>query len=183
MAIFKKRSVAIAVCILLVLTAVLFGGRRSLNAVRQDALTVYTAGDENGLSILANMNSIAEYTSTLLKTAAASYTAGDSVYEDVRTAYNRLLTCADADPAAHRQVLSELLSACTALQLDYSGRSDIPEATAKAMTRSINDIISMKDQIRHSGYNTLAAEFNSTLETFPAGLLGSLTGVKALPLF
>ena len=183
MALLQKRSVAAVLCIVMVVTAVFFGCHRSLSALRRDALNAYINGDENGLSILANMNSITEYTSTLLKTAAGSYTAGDTVYADVREAYDALLACDDADPAAHRQALSALLSACTALQLDYTGRSDILETTARSMTRSINDIISMKDQIRHSGYNALATDFNNTLETFPAGILGGLTGVRALPLF
>ncbi len=183
MTFLKKRSVAVAVCIVLVVLAVLFGSHRSLSGVRNDALDIYANGDENGLSILANMNSITEYTAVLLKTAAASYTASDGVYTAVRDVYDELLSVQGADPAAHRQLLGELLSACTALQLDYTGRSDIPEDTAKAMNRSINDIISMKDQIRHSGYNTAATAFNDALTAFPAAVLGGLTGVTPLPLF
>ena len=35
----------------------------------------------------------------------------------------------------------------------------------------------------NTNYNELAADFNDTLAGFPAGLLGSLTGIRALPLF
>ena len=75
MAFFKSKKTAVAVCILLVLVAVLFGSHRSLNALRADALELYTAGDETGLSILANLNSIQEYAAALLKTAAVYYDA------------------------------------------------------------------------------------------------------------
>ena len=182
MAIFKSKKTAIVVCILLVLVAVLFGSHRSLNALRTDALKVYTNGDETGLSILANMNSIQEYAAALLKNAAAYYDKNDAAFAAVQTAYGQL-TAADAEPLSQRQALNALLDACTALQLDYTGSNAVPQDAAKALTRSINDIISMKDQIRHSGYNTLAADFNAVLDTFPAGLLGSLTGVQPLPLF
>ncbi len=184
MAFLKSKKTAVAVFIVLVLFSVLFGSHRSLNALRNDAMDVYINGDDTGLSILANMNSIQEYTATLLKTAATHYTSDDDAYAALTAAYGQLAETADApDAAKHRQALTTLTTACTSLQADYTGRSDIPQEAAKAMTRSINDITSMKDQIRHSGYNACAAEFNAVLETFPAGLLGSLTGVKALPLF
>lgn len=183
MAFFKNKKAAAAVCLLLVLIAVLFGSHRSLNALRTEALELYTNGDETGLSILANLNSIQEYTAVLLKNAAAQYDADDEAFVAVKTAHGQLTAALGQDAAAQRQALSELITACTALQLDYTGKDTVPADAAKAMTRSINDIVSMKDQMRHSGYNAAAAEFNAVLETFPAGLLGRLTGVRTLPSF
>ncbi len=184
MAFLKSRKTAVVVFIVLVLFSVLFGSHRSLNALRNDAMDVYVNGDDTGLSILANMNSIQEYTAVLLKNASVYYNSSDAAYKALTDAYGQLTASAGTpDAARHRQALSELVTACTALQLDYSDRNDIPQESAKTMTRSINDITSMKDQLRHSGYNMLAADFNAVLETFPAGLLGGLTGVKALPLF
>ena len=183
MAFFKSKKTAILVCILLILIAVLFGSHRSLNALRAEALDIYTNGDETGLSILANLNSIQEYAAALLKTAAAHYDRNDEAFAAVQDAHGQLTDALAKDPAAQRQALAELSAACTALQLDYTGSETVPSDAAKAMTRSINDIVSMKDQIRHSGYNAAAAEFNAVLDTFPAGLLGKLTGIRTLPSF
>ena len=183
MAFFKSKKTAIAVCILLVLIAVVFGSHRSLNALRAEAVALYTNGDENGLSILANLNSIQAYAAALLKAAAPYYDGTDTAFAAVKAAHTRLTDALGKDVTAQRQALTELLNACTALQLDYTGSSTIPADAAKAMTRSINDIVSMKDQIRHSGYNSAASKFNAVLDTFPAGPLGKLTGIRALPVF
>ncbi len=183
MSLFKQKKVAMICCAVLVLIAAVFGCYRSLSAVRRDALDVYTNGDENGLSILANLNSIGEYASTLIKTAGGCYSADDAVYADVQAAYQALLTCQGTDAEGHRKALTDLMTACTLLQADYEGRSDIDKDTVRLMNRSINDIISMKDQIRHSAYNALATDFNNALGGFPAGLMAGLTGIKPLPLF
>lgn len=183
MTFLKNKKVAVILCVLLVLVAVLFGSFRSLNAQRNKALSVYINGDETGLSILSNLNSISEYTSTLLKTASVYYSDSDEVYAELKTLYETLQTSNRNDPAVNGATLTSLMSTCTLLQTDYQNRSDVSEQDAKTMTRSINDIISMKDQIRHSSYNQLATAFNQTLEGFPAGLLSSLTGVQVLALF
>ena len=183
MAFFKSKKTAIVVCILLVLIAVLFGSHRSLNALRADAVKLYTNGDETGLSILANLNSIQAYAAALLKTAAPYYDGTDAAFAAVKAAHTRLTDALGKDVMAQRQAFAELLNACTALQLDYTGSSTVPADAAKAMTRSINDIVSMKDQIRHSGYNAAAAAFNTVMDTFPAGPLGKLTGIQMLPVF
>ena len=183
MAFFKSKKTAVAVCILLVLISVLFGSHRSLNALRSEALDLYTNGDETGLSILANLNSIQEYTAALLKAAAPYYDKTNDAFAALSDAHEQLTDALGKGPTEQRQALSELLSACTALQLDYTDSDTVPADAAKSMTRSINDITSMKDQIRHSGYNAAAAAFNAVLETFPAGMLGGLTGIRALPPF
>ena len=158
MTFFQKKSTAVLTCLLLVAAALLFGAHRSLGALRRQATDVYVKGDDSGLSILANLNSTVEYTSTLVKTAGGYYTAENAAFAAVQAANDRLRTDS-ADPAAARAALSDLMNRC------------------------INDMISMKDQMRHSRYNELAADFNDTLAGFPAGLLGSLTGIRALPLF
>lgn len=180
---FQKKAVAIAVFVLLVLSSVLFGSNRSLNSLRNKALNVYVNGDSTGLSISANLNSITEYTSSLLKTAGAYYDSDNEVYAGIRTCYNALLDAGKTDVAAHRAALTELLSDCTLLQTDYQTRTDIPQSAVKTMNRCINDMISMKDQIAHSAYNEKAASFNEILAAFPADFLGALSGVRALPLF
>ena len=182
MTFFQKKSTAVLTCLLLVAAALLFGAHRSLGALRRQATDVYVKGDDSGLSILAHLNSTVEYTSTLVKTAGGYYTAENAAFAAVQTANDRLRTDS-ADPAAARAALSDLMSACTLLQADYQGRTDIPQEDIRLMNRCINDMISMKDQMRHSRYNELAADFNDTLAGFPAGLLSSLTGIRALPLF
>ena len=86
MAFFKSKKTAIAVCILLVLIAVVFGSHRSLNALRAEAVALYTNGDENGLSILANLNSIQAYAAALLKAAAPYYDGTDTAFAAVKAA-------------------------------------------------------------------------------------------------
>ncbi len=183
MSLFKQKKVAILCCVLMVLVAIPFGAHRSLKALRQDAADVYANGDDSGLSILANLNSIGEYASTLIKTAGSCYDSADAVYSELQTAYKNLIASDAREPEARRDALTDLMTACTLLQADYQGRSDIPEDTARLMNRSVNDIISMKDQMRHSGYNALATQFNNTLDTFPAGAFAALTGIDPLPLF
>lgn len=183
MKLLQKKGVAVAVCCLLVVLAILFGSHRSLSAVRHEALQVYAAGDETGLSILANLNSITEYAGTLLRTAGAYYSAQEGALGDIQAACDRLRGAKSTDIETHRQALADLQSACTLLQADYAARADIPEEDLRLMNRSINDILSMKDQMRHSAYNEMAADFNSELGLFPAWLLAGLTGVKPLPLF
>lgn len=183
LAFFKQKKVAVVVCCLLVLLAVLFGSHRSLGAVRRQALQAYAVGDDTGLSILANLNSACEYANTLLRTASGYYPMEEAPLADVLAAVNSLRNAQDTEVVSHRQALADLLSACTLLQADYGARSDIPEEDVRLMERSINDIISMKDQMRHSAYNEMADAFNRTLDTFPAGLLAGLTGIQTLPLF
>jgi hypothetical protein len=64
------------------------------------------------------------------------------------------------------------------------GRSDVTDQDAKYLSGFRSQLNSAAATISRSSYNDLAEEFNEkTLSVFPASVLGTLTGVEALPIY
>ena len=183
MELFKQKRIAVICFVVLAAAALLLGSHRSLNARRQKVMELYITGDETGVSILSNRDSMTEYAAELLKNAGVVCDTEDENVEALRGAY-RVLQMADRqDVGTHRFFAGEIVDDAVRLQTALEARTDVPEETLRAVRRAVVDITSMKDQIGHSGYNAAAAEFNELLQAFPMGMLAALTGVRPLVLF
>ena len=171
----KSTKTALAITLAVMVIATLFGSHRSLNAVRKEALSVFTqgaAGDgvgvrsdlENRANACANLCAVArnnglegEGSVVALKSLVEQFRAGDL----------------DAPLAEGAQAVIDLLDPA---YLDRESRQDLSDLKATLTS------IAMK--ISRDPYTDLAWTFDhKTLSAFPANVLGGLTGVKPLPIY
>ena len=181
MEILKKQSAAIAVMILMILAATLFGGHSSLAKLRGEAERVFAAGiDGDGIGIQNDLEERSAAAYNLVNIARKYLPETDASIQGVLTARDALSAAGSiSDKYEADQALSDAVT-------DLKNKLDdvnLSEKDAPYPDRLYTNFLSRGETISHDPYNRLAAEFNAALTEFPASLLSKLTGVKSLELF
>ncbi len=181
MEILKKQSTAIAVMILMIVAAALYGGHSSLSDLRDRAEQVFYLGEAgDGIGIRSDLQERADSAYNLVTVARRYLPETDESLQGVLLARQAL------DQAAS---VSEMAKADQALEeavkdlLSKLEEVNLAEKDAPYPQRLYDSFRSRGDTISHDPYNRHAAEFNETLSEFPANLFSRLTGVKELELF
>ena len=165
----KSTRTALIVTAAVILAAALFGSHRSLNALRKEALTVFSQGEYgDGIGVRSDLARRADACANLCTVAKNS---GLGEAPQVEALRGQVEAFRAGDGPAHEVV--DLLSGA---ELSEASRRDLSDLKATL------DSIALR--IRRDPYTGLAQDFNTkTLAAFPANVLGGLTGVRPLTVY
>lgn len=171
-----SKKTALAVLAAAVVLATLFGSHRSLNAVRRQALTVFTQGEYgDGIGVSSDLKRRGEVCANLREVAHNNGLDNSKAY--------RRLDGLVTDYLAGEDVFDELDGAAQAL-MDEMAALSLSERDARHLSDFQAELGSIRDTIRRDTYTQMAEDFNTgTLGAFPANLLSRLTGIRPLPLY
>ncbi|MDR1192611.1 MAG: LemA family protein [Peptococcaceae bacterium] len=181
MSIWQKRPVAVAAMVLMILVGALAGGHNSLNHLRAVAAAVFTngaAGDGAGIDRDLRERGEAAYNMVVV---ARKYLPEDHGLIQATLAARQSLD--EAATVRHKAAADKELAAAVADLYQALGAMSLSELDAPYPRRLYTDFQSRGDSISHDPYNFRASAFNEALDTFPASLLGGLTGIQPLELF
>ncbi len=172
----QSRSLACIVLVVVVVFGALFGTWRSLSRQRQACSEAFYVGTDNsGYGIATNLSLRVEYARNLCK-IAADYDAA----EETAAVESACVAVESADGFSEKySANSALTDAVDTLdrrlaQLDLS---DSDESYRKSLTADISSYEMRIDKLA-TDFNAQARNFNQdVLGGFPAGILGSITGV------
>ena len=171
----KSTRTALIVTAAVILAAALFGSHRSLNALRKEALTVFSQGEYgDGIGVRSDLARRADACANLC-TVAQNSGLGETPQVEALRGRVEAFRAGDsaADLTGPAQEVVDLLSGA---ELSEASRRDLSDLEATL------DSIALR--IRRDPYTDLAQTFNTkTLAAFPANVLGGLTGVKPLTVY
>ena len=177
----RKKGTAIVLMVLMIAGGILLGGYRSLHTMEAQLNTVLAQGvDNDGFSILNDMESMKDASYNLLKVAQR--------YLPENAAELQALSAAREALGSATQ-LTELPKACDDLCDSVNAISlklhtlDVTEDDDKYIRKFSAEILSRMDTIRNDDYNTLALNFNKVLHTFPNFITARLFGITDAPVF
>lgn len=178
---WENRPVAWIVLAVCVVFSLLFSGGQALKDLReQTALTFYQGVNGDGLCIYRDLMVRSECAYNLASTAANYENIDSALVEKARELSNQLAAATDVqtlfsvNAQCHRAV-EDLYTAMENTALSANDKS--------FAYREYKEFVSRADTISRDMYNDQAASFNAVLDGFPAGLIGSVTGVEPLALF
>ena len=178
-----NKKIAIAVMLLMIIISIPFGGYRSLNKLYKEVnRTFYQGVDGDGLGIENDLNNRIDNSYNLVTIAKKYIDSENDVIKNTLKAREELVNSQSiAEKYRANLSLTEAVEELyTALGDESLGLSD----QDKTYRRSLySNLTSRNDTISHDGYNDKAAEFNSTLESFPASLISRLVGINKAELF
>jgi len=179
--IWRNRSIAMIIMVLMIVAGTLIGSHNSLMGFRHKAQDVFTLGIKgDGIGIQGDLNERASLAQNMVVVARRYLPEDNALIQNV-------LEAGKAQGAA--KSVKEKAAANRALEIAIKDLYDVlsgmalSEQDARFPQRLYTDFQSRGATISHDPYNRGAADFNRILSGFPAGLLGGLTGVKPLELF
>ena len=177
----RKNSVAIVAMVLMIVLGTLVGSHNSLAKIRNKAADSFVLGARgDGIGIQSDLRERDNAAYNLVVIARRYLPEGNALIQNV------LRERAAAQEAAS---VKEKAGADKALEVAFRDLYDVlsgmalSEQDARYPQRLLTDFLSAGDRISHDPYNQAAADFNRVLATFPAGLLGALTGIRPMELF
>lgn len=181
MQLLKRRRVAWAITILLVLSGSMLGASLSLGGLRADADAAFVHGvskEEPGVQF--DLDWLLELSGNLTVLASRYVAEDDAELAAVKEARSRLE--AAASPKTKYAAADRLVSKSTSL-IYTLGRTKL-EARDERYNQTIKaDMESRWLILGRNPYNEKASEFNEVLKQLPASMLGKLVSVKPLELF
>lgn len=177
----KDRKIALLLMIIMIVLGTAFGSHRSLMKLYNSAEDVFYNGENrDGFSIQHDLEDRFEESLKLVK-IAEKYTSLDSRYiADVTEARNNLK---NAETIKDKSKANSELDAAVYALYNELGNQKLSSQDEKYRISAYGTFNSYGDTISHSSYNSTARKFNETLNKFPAGLLGKLTGIQELDTF
>lgn len=179
MSLFKSRKFAGVIAILMIITAVLFGGYRSLSAKRAEVERLFTTGggDVLGLNV---MLSIRKNSATWMLALA------DSVLDDKDDRYLAFKAARQAfvDAKSYSEIctanknLDEPLYRLRGRTVAVMNKTDKTE-----FDKLYNEFLALSIKIDSHVYNREAQKFNDMLDKFPANVVALATPLDPIPLF
>lgn len=177
----RNRSTAWIITIVLVVLAILLGGRASLAALRQEALdTFYGGNDGYYSSIEYDLDEIVAASRNLMVVAERYLPENDMMVDTVRKSCDMLEQV--SGPRERKAAADKLYSAVDGLG-QVLKTQELSDADKTYHDKILAEIESRMGTISNNGYNQAAAEFNAELTRMPAGVLASVTGIKPLELY
>lgn len=181
MKVLENRGLCIVLMIVLIAAGILIGGYKGLSGEYQKAADVFFLGEDGDGICIANDMAERANALTNMQTIAAKYLKQSD--KALKTANDAVNAYAKADGD-----IAEMFEAN--VKMDTAMEALVQETEAKALSakdesyvqRLYADFNSRNDTISHDPYYTYAAEYNEILRGFPAGLIKTLTPVKAAPI-
>jgi hypothetical protein len=177
----QNSRLAFFVMLLMIIAGTLIGSHNSLQAMRESAAVVFTAGLQgNGLSIQGDLNERASAAYNMTVVARKYLPEDNAAIRRALAAREELLAAASIKEKARanqalEEAVKDLYEILNAVKLSAQDERYPQKIYTEFQSRG--------DTISHDPYNQTAAEFNGKLSAFPANVLGGLTGVKSLELF
>ncbi len=175
----KKSGAAYTVLAVVVVFGALFGTWRSLTGLRKDTAEAFYVGvDDSGYGISTNLDLRVEYARNLCK-IAADYDVTAEI-DAVEAACTELEDAEDFDEKydANNALTDAVDMLSLALQRQSLSQED--EGYRKSLTADIASYEMRIDKLA-TDFNAGVRQFNGDIMGgFPAGALGSVTGVKEL---
>ncbi len=178
----KGRAKACFICLLMIVAAVIVGGRRTLPKLRNEALDLFFNGD--GTSLDLGIEHDLEQRITLAKrlvvVGGRYFDSNDALLTNISSDCSKISS--SNEPNVKYKYNEELTSDCYALvaALDLVKLSNDDE---NYIVEIMVDMEAANQIIGHSSYNEKANDFNKLLEEFPTNLVARLSFVKPLALF
>ena len=178
---WKSRKFAVGVMIVVIAGSILFGSHRSLSGLRRNVEDIFQNGvDHDGFSIAADLEKRDGIARNMTTIALHYYEADDSTLKAVEDARRELQNAVTPEEKCRAdRALADSVSAL----YDLLSRTDLTEKDEKYPARLYDDFKSRGMTIQTNGYHQAAAEYNRVLDSFPANVLGKLTGVKPASLY
>ncbi len=178
-----KKPTAIILCVLMIALSIFFGGRMSLNKIRNQALSLFYEGnpdDQFDLGIEYDLERRIAFAGNLVTVAKRYTDSNNALITAVQSACDSLNNA--SDPSDKYKYNQALTTACNNLSAFLDTQS-LSVNDAKYNTSIKADMESANQIIGHSDYNTKAAEFNQILRKFPTNILCKITFVEPLKQF
>lgn len=160
-----------------------FGGYRSLNKLYKEVnRTFYQGVDGDGLGIENDLNNRIDNSYNLVTIAKKYIDAEDEVIKNTLDARDALV---NSDSISEKYKANLRLTEAVEELYTVLGEENLNLSEQdKSYRRSLySNLTSRNDTISHDGYNDKAADFNHTLEEFPASLISRLVGINKAELF
>lgn len=176
-----RKNIGILAMVLLILFSALTGAHRGLSKLQGKAEAVFTAGEAgDGIGIQSDLNERLDLAYNMVTIGRKYLPEGDPLLEEVLSARGQLE--AGKGPASKYEANSALSIAVKDLYDALKSRS-LSATDAPYPDKLYAEFNSRNDTISHDPYNKLAAEFNETLQAFPANVLSKLVFIRPLELF
>ena len=182
MKLLKERGAAYVILAVAVIFSLLFGAHRSLSALRADVEAVFTRGAKgDGLGIAYDLSEQAKLTANLLVVAERNL---DPSAEEIAQAREAAAALERASSPGEKYDAAQTLAAAFLHLYTALGEKELTAEDAAYCESMRKSFDSHATTMQRDPYNAMAAEFNEkTLGTFPASVLGPLTGVRPVALF
>jgi len=181
LSIWKKNQFAIFIMILMIVAGTLIGGHNTLAGMRGKASDVFTMGVRgDGIGIQGDLRERESIAYNMVVIARRYLPEDNALIQNVLDAREGLNA---ASTVGKKAEADRKLETAVKDLFDVLSVTDLSSQDERYPQRLYTDFRSRGDTISHDPYNQTAAAFNRALSGFPAGLLGGLTGVRALELF
>lgn len=178
----RKRICAMLLMIVMVCTAVLSGGWRSLNKLKSETETVFFNGvSGDGYSIQGDLDMIIAQSFNLVTIAKNYFNENDETMTELLSARDAL--CAALTPAEKYKANMKATETAVTLYDKLKNASGFTEIHKKLAAQDYTEILSRNSTIKNNGYNDAARKYNSVIQDFPASFIAPLVGVRPAELF
>ncbi|GHV43534.1 hypothetical protein FACS189490_13680 [Clostridia bacterium] len=174
--IYLNNNFALGVLIVCALLSIVFGGARSLNAVRHKAVAVFEHGvDGDGVSVKNDMQKRADKAWTIIA-IAEKYPELAASTEALRNAANN----SSAEDIDSLYVSDDLITKYGEILYTNLQNVNLSEKDTTNLKNAYNELRSRGNTIAHDGYNELAQKYNQLLSKGHAAVLRAVGLVKPL---
>ena len=181
MNLLQNKNFAACAMVAMIIVGTLAGSHNSLMGIREEAAAVFVVGARgDGIGIQGDLRERYNAAYNLLGIARKYLPEENILIQSVFAARTAMDAAASVRGKAEAD---RALEAAVRDLYDVLSGMSLTEQDAGYRQRLYTDFRARGDTISHDPYNQRAVAFNRVLSGFPAGLLGSLTGVQALELF
>ncbi|MDR1532785.1 MAG: hypothetical protein LBS62_11510 [Clostridiales bacterium] len=179
MGLLYNRAAAYLFAALMVLTAVVAGGAKSLNGLRGETLDVFYIGEGDGLSM---QNDLTERINQASGLAALAKRCGadSSAVDEVLAAAEEL---GGSDKISGKYAANLRLTEAADNLYNTLTAMNLSETDARSARNLITNLESRNTTINRTDYNARALAYNKLLQGFPGGLVSMLRLAPPLELF
>lgn len=182
MKIFKNKLFAIIVMFVMIFCAIGFGSYRNLSELSNETTsTFYNGVNNDGKSIQSNLDQRISTANILVNMAKKYFPSNDETIIKVSDAIGELSNA--TTPATKCSANKKLTQETDDLIYKLNSESKLSSADSKNLTKFSEQMSVYNDLINKDGYNTVAQNYNNTIDAFPTNLICMVLGVESAQLF
>lgn len=177
----QNKGVALLLCLLMIAGSCLLGAGTGLRQLRRQTQEVFVLGsDGSGLSLQRDLQELASQGYNLTVIARRYLPEQDGAVATVAR-QQEVLLAATTPKEKHRA--AQELTASAKLLASTLEAMELNAEDHNLMQQVLVDIENTQQMLAGNDYNPSAAYFNRVLSSFPANILGPVTGVRPLELY
>lgn len=162
--------------------AIAFGSYRNLSELSNETTsTFYNGVNNDGKSIQSNLDQRVSTANILVNMAKKYFSSNDETILKVSSAIEELSKA--TTPATKCSANKKLTQETDDLIYKLNSESKLSSADSKNLTKFSEELAVYNDLINKDGYNTVAQNYNNTMDAFPTNLLCTLFGIESAQLF